>query len=149
MLDALRVVRYSLADFWEELVLFIGLNVLWSLAAVLPAVPWLLFAGSATPWFLALSGLLALPLPIVSAGLCSVANQATRAKAVSAQTFVMGMRRYWPKALGVAAANVVVLLLIASNVTVADAEGFRDSLEELWALRDAQAMLREDAANGD
>ena len=41
------------------------------------------------------------------------------------------------------------LLLIASNVTVADAEGFRDSLEELWALRDAQAMLQEDAANGD
>jgi hypothetical protein len=115
MLDALRVVRFGLADFWEEMVLFIGLNALWSLAAVLPVSPWLLFGGSVSPWFLLLSVLLALPLPIVSAGLCTVANQATRAKAVSAQTFVAGMRRYWRKALGVAAINVVVLLLIASN----------------------------------
>jgi hypothetical protein len=59
---------------------------------------------------------LALPLPIVSAGLCFVANQVTRAKAVSFHTFASGARRYWRKGLAVAAINVVVLLLIASNL---------------------------------
>jgi len=116
MLDALRVARFALTDFWEELVLFIGLNVLWSLAAVLPVAPWLLYGGSPSPWFILLSALLALPLPIVTAGLCFVANQATRAKAVSVRTFATGVRRTWRKALGVAAINVVVLLLIASNL---------------------------------
>lgn len=116
MLDALRVVRFGLADFWEELVLFIGLNALWSLTAVLPASPWLLFGGSPSPWFILLSVVLALPLPIVSAGLCFVANQVTRAKAVSFHTFASGARRYWRKALAVAVINVVVLLLIASNL---------------------------------
>lgn len=116
MLDALRVVRFSLAGFWEEMVLFIALNVLWSLAALLPASPWLLVGGNPSPWFLLLSVVLALPLPIVSAGLCFVANQTTRAKAVGAQTFVAGVRRYWQKALGVAAINVAVLLLIGSNL---------------------------------
>jgi hypothetical protein len=115
MLDALRVVRYSLTDFWEEFVLFLGLNALWSLAVVLPVAPWLLF-GSLSPWFLVLSALLALPLPVVTAGLCFVTNQVTRAKAVGGHTFVAGMRLYWRKALGVMAINVVVLLLIASNL---------------------------------
>ncbi|NLF13303.1 MAG: hypothetical protein GX597_16085, partial [Anaerolineaceae bacterium] len=69
MLDALRVVRFGLADFWEELVLLVGLNALWSLAALLPLAPWLLFAGSSSVWFLPLSAALALPLPIVTAGL--------------------------------------------------------------------------------
>ena len=86
MLDALRVVRFSLANFWEELVLLVGLNALWSLAALLPLAPWLLFAGSPSVWFLPLSAALALPLPIVTAGLCFVTNQVTRAKAVSMQT---------------------------------------------------------------
>lgn len=116
MLDVLRVVRYSLADFWEEFVLFLTLNTLWSVSALLPVVPWILAGGGASPWFLILSILLALPLPIVTAGLCFVANQATRAKAVGWQTFAAGMRRYGRKALGVAVINVIVLLLIASNL---------------------------------
>ncbi len=115
MLDVLRVARYSLADFWEELVLFIGLNALWSLAAVLPVAPWLLLENP-SPWFLLLSVLLAIPLPVVSAGICFVANHVTRAKAVSMGTFVAGARRYWRKALVVAAVNVLALLLVASNL---------------------------------
>lgn len=126
MLDALRVVRFSLADFWEELVLLVGLNALWSLAALLPLAPWLLFAGSPSAWFLPLSAALALPLPIVTAGLCFVTNQVTRAKAVSMQTFATGMRRYWRKALGVTAINAVVLLIVASNLR------FYASLEGAW-----------------
>ncbi|HSJ54044.1 MAG TPA: hypothetical protein VLC52_09885 [Anaerolineae bacterium] len=116
MLDALRVVRFSLVDFWEEFVLLISLNLLWSLAVLLPVSPWLLFASAPSVWIVPLSLLLALPLPIVTAGLCFVTNQVTRAKAVSGQTFATGVRRYWRKALGVTAINVVALLLIASNL---------------------------------
>jgi len=126
MLDALRVVRFSLADFWEEFVLLIALNALWSVAALLPLSPWLLFAGSSSTWFLPLSVLLALPLPIVTAGLCFVTNQVTRAKAVSAETFATGVRRYWRKALGVAAINVLAVLLVASNLR------FYSVLEGAW-----------------
>jgi hypothetical protein len=115
MLDALRVLRFSLVDFWEELVLLIALNALWSLAVLLPVAPWLLFAGSPSPWFVPLSALLALPLPLVTAGLCFVANRVTRARSVNSQTFAQGVRRYWRKALAVTAINVVALLLVASN----------------------------------
>jgi hypothetical protein len=116
MMDALRVLRFSLVDFWEEFVLLIGLNVLWSVAALLPVAPWLLFAGSPSPWFLPLSGVLALPLPLLTAGLCFVANRTTHGKSVNAQTFGDGVRRYWLKALGVTAINVAALLLAVSNL---------------------------------
>ncbi len=116
MLDAFQVIRYSLQDLWDDLVMLVILNVLWSLAALLPVLP--LAVGSAGDLAPVLIGtvLLALPLPIVSGGLCYVTNQIARGKAVGWGVFLHGLRRYWAKSLGVAAINLLALILWVSNV---------------------------------
>jgi hypothetical protein len=116
MIDALRIAKYSLRDFWEELVWLVLLNLLWSLTAILPLVPLFMLSSLDLIWALAGSLLLALPLPIVSGALCFVTNQASRGKIVRWGTFVTGLRCYWAKSLIVALINLVVLILIATNV---------------------------------
>lgn len=115
MLDALRVIRYSLKDFWDEFVLLIMLNLFWTFTVALPLAPIFLLPNASLIVILGLTLLLFIPLPIVSAGICFVANQITRGRAVDLGTFAEGVRRYWFKALGVTAINLVVLALIASN----------------------------------
>ena len=116
MLDAFQVVRYSLQDLWDEFVILVILNVLWSLTALLPALP--LAVGSEGDLAPVLIGtlLLALPLPIVSGGLCFLANQVARGKAVGWGVFLYGLRRYWVKSLIVAAVNLIALILWIANV---------------------------------
>ena len=116
MIDALRITRYSLSDFWEEFVWLVLLNVLWSLAAILPFGPLFVLSSRDLAWALAGSLLLALPLPIVSGALCFVTNQTSRGKTVGWETFLTGLRCYWDKSLVVALINLVVLVLIATNI---------------------------------
>jgi len=116
MIDALRVARFSLKDCWEEIMLLVLLNILWSLAALLPTIP--LFVLQAVNLILALafSLILFLPLPIISGALAFVTNQISRGKAVGWETFTFGLRRYWAKSLVVAAINLVVFLLLVANL---------------------------------
>jgi hypothetical protein len=116
MTDALRVVWYSLKDFWDDFVLLVVLSVLWSLTLALPIVP--LFALSSVDflWALALSLSLCAPLAIVSGALCFLTNQVARGKSVSWGTFGDGLRRYWAKSLVVALINLIVLILFAVNL---------------------------------
>ncbi|MGD2205733.1 MAG: hypothetical protein PVH17_03045 [Anaerolineae bacterium] len=116
MIDALRVVRFSLRDYWDEFVWLILLNLLWTLVAVLPLVPLFALGNVAPAWVIPAGLLLALPLPIVSGALCFVTNQVSRGKAVDWQTFVQGVRRYWLKSLIVAGINLIALILIAANL---------------------------------
>ncbi len=116
MIDALRVAWQSLKDLWEELVLLMMLNILWSLAALLAVAPLLLWFGSDPVLGLALSLVLFWPLPIVTGALCFVANQVTRGYAVGWGTFANGLRRYWVKSLIVAAISLTAFALIVSNV---------------------------------
>lgn len=116
MVDALQVVRFSLRDLWEEFVLLVLMNMLWAGAVLLPLVPWLVLSGIAWVWMVVLSLILSLPLPIVSGALAHVTNQISRQKSVGWHTFAAGIRRYWAKSLAVAAVNIIVLLLVASNI---------------------------------
>jgi hypothetical protein len=116
MLDALSITWQSLKDFWEDFVLLVLLNILWSLTAALPLVPLFSLGRTSLPWAAAWSLPLLLPLPIVSGAICFVANQVTRAKAVGWGTFTTGLRRFWTKSLLVALINLVVLILLASNI---------------------------------
>ncbi len=116
MVDALQVVKFSLKDLWDEFVLLALLNLLWSLTVILPLAPFLVLQSVDLILVLALSLLLFLPLPIVSGALFFVTNQITRGKAVGWGTFRTGLRRYWRKSLIVALINLVVLILIATNI---------------------------------
>jgi len=116
MIDALRVSWQSLKDLWEEFVLLIMMNILWSLAALLAIAP-LLLLGSSNPILgLALSFVLFWLLPIVTGALCFVTNQVVRGNAVGWGGFATGLRRYWLKSLIVTVINLVVLVLIAFNI---------------------------------
>ena len=116
MADAFRITWQSLKDLWDEFVLLIILNVIWSLSVLLMIAPLLLWGGSNPTPALALSFALFWPLPIISGALCFVTNQIARGKAVGWGTFVTGLRCYWAKSLGVAVINLVVIALIASNI---------------------------------
>jgi hypothetical protein len=116
MIDALRVARYSLKDFWEEFVWLVLLNLLWTLTAILPFAPLFMLNGLGSIWVVAAGLPLALPLPIVSGALCFVTNQVSRGKVAGWKTFVSGLRRYWAKSLAVALINLVVLILIGINL---------------------------------
>lgn len=116
MIDALRVTWQSLKDLWEEFVLLIMMNILWSLAALLAIAPLLLLGASNPILGLALSFVLFWILPIVTGALCFVTNQVVRGNAVGWGTFATGLRRYWLKSLIVTVINLVVLVLIAFNV---------------------------------
>ncbi|HNS52247.1 MAG TPA: hypothetical protein PKO09_13820 [Anaerolineae bacterium] len=116
MRDALSITWRSFRDLWDELAFLIALNVLWTLDLLLVAVPLFGLRNAGPGWVLGLSLLILLPLPVLSAGLCFVANQGTRGVAVGWGTFAAGVRRYWAKGLVVALTNAVVLFLIAVNI---------------------------------
>ena len=116
MIDALRVTWQSLKDLWEDFVLLIMMNILWSLAALLAIAPLLLLGGSEPILGLALSFVLFWLLPIATGALCFAANQVVRGNAVGWGTFATGLRRYWLKSMIVAAISLVVLALIAVNI---------------------------------
>jgi len=116
MIDALLVIKYSLRDLWDEVVLLIGLNLLWSLAVALPFLPLWALSNADPPLVLGLGLLLALPLPVVSGGLGFVANQISRGKSVGPRTFATGVQRYWVKSLVVGLINLVLLILLVANV---------------------------------
>lgn len=116
MRDALLITWRSLRNLWDEFAFLIALNVLWTLNVLLLAVPVFGLRNAGLSWVLALTAIILLPLPVITAGLCFVANQITRGLAVGWATFATGVRRYWAKSLLVALINVVVLFLIAVNV---------------------------------
>ena len=116
MLDALQVISLSLQHFWEEFVLLVMLNIVWTLAVALPLVPLFLLPSVDLIVILILCLVLALPLPIVTAALCFVTNQISRDKIANWGTFVLGVRRYWAKGLIVMAINVAVLVLFVANL---------------------------------
>jgi hypothetical protein len=116
MIDAFKVVRFGLRDYWDEFVLLALFNVLWAVAVILPFIPLLVIGRGSVALALVVSGVLAIPLPIVSGGLAFVTNQIGRGKAVGWGVFATGMRRYWAKSLLVAAINIVVLILLVTNL---------------------------------
>jgi len=129
MIDALHVVRFSLRDFWDNLIFLIVLNILWSLTVLLPIIPLFALGSVDLVWVLFLSFFLFLPLPIVSAALCLVTNQVSRGRAIGPDVFVTGLRRYWAKSLAVALINLVVLFIFAANLLF-----YSSVLEGSWTL---------------
>jgi len=124
--EALRVVKYSLKDFWDEFVILVVLNILWCATVALPVLALLVLSGLDQILALAVSLILLVPLPVVSGGLCFVTNQISRGKAVGWGTFATGIRRYWAKSLVVAAVNLVVLVLLLTNLQ------FYGLMEGVW-----------------
>lgn len=116
MIEALHIVWQSLKAFWEDFVLLVILNIVWSLAILLMIVPQFFLLASDPILALVLSLLLSWPLPIISGGLCFVTNQIARERVVSWQTFFTGLRRYWAKSLAVALINLVVLGMLIVNI---------------------------------
>jgi hypothetical protein len=116
MIEAVSITWRSIKDLWEDFVLLVALNLLWTITAVLPAIPLLLLGSTQLLWALILGILFLAPLPIVSGGLWFVTNQITRGVAVTWGTFGTGVRRYWAKSLLVAVINFVVLILILTNI---------------------------------
>lgn len=116
MVDALRLSWRSLKDFFDEFGFLVLLNLLWVLCVLLVIVPIWSLRSASLLILVPVSLVLALPLPIVSGGLCFVANQVTRGVAVNWATWGAGVRRYWKKSLLVALINGAVLLLIGTNL---------------------------------
>jgi hypothetical protein len=116
MIDSLQIAWQSLKDVWDDFVLLLMLNLLWSLTFILMLAPIVLLGTSQLILGLILSFLLFWLMPIVSGGLAYVTNQIARGIAVGMPTFVAGVKRYWAKSLIVALINIVVLLLIATNL---------------------------------
>ena len=116
MIDALRVAWQGLKDLWEEFVLLILMNIIWSLVALLVIAPLLLLGGSNPSLGLALSFVLLWLLPVTTGALCFVTNQVVRGNIIGWGTFATGLRRYWLKSLIVAAISLTALALIAINI---------------------------------
>jgi hypothetical protein len=116
MLDALSITWRGAKNLWDEFALLIGLNLLWTLCLLLAAVPFYGLQSVGFLWAVLLTLLILLPLPVISAGLCFVANQITHGIAVGWGTFVSGVRRYWSKGLIVGLVNGVILFLIGTNI---------------------------------
>jgi uncharacterized membrane protein YesL len=129
MIEALQVAKFSLRDLWDDLVLLVLLNLVWAVAAALPAVPFLLIGNWDSVLIWVVVAVLAVPLPIISGALCWVTNQIARGKAVGWGTFTAGLRQYWGKSLIVTAINLLVVVLIVANVQFYDA-----ILEGSWTV---------------
>lgn len=116
MIDAATVVWGSLKDLWDDLVLLVILNVIWTLSALLVSAPLLLFGTSRPILGVVLSFALFWIFPIVSGALCFVTNQITHGVAIGMGTFVTGLRRYWAKSIIVGLINLIVLGLLFLNI---------------------------------
>jgi hypothetical protein len=111
MLDAFRIVQFSIQDLWDEFVMLVMFNLLWSLTVLLPTLPVMLL-GTLNLTSVALAVLLALPLPIVSGALCYVTNQVSRGRIPDLEMLAIGLRRYWRKSLLVAGINLLVFVSV-------------------------------------
>jgi hypothetical protein len=127
MVDALRMLRYSLRDFWDEFVTLVTMNLVWSLTAALPILVLLIPAGSNPLLRLAAALVILLPAFVATGALCFVANQVARGKIANWGMFSTGVRRYWAKSLIVGGMNIVALLLLASNL-----QFYAVVLEGIW-----------------
>lgn len=127
MVDALRMVRYSLRDFWDEFAPMVMMNLLWSLTAALPVSILFLVEGMDLVLHLAISLLLALPAFVATGALCFVTNQVSRGESAHWGLFSLGVRRYWGKSLVVGLLNIIALLLWASNL-----QFYASVLEGAW-----------------
>lgn len=116
MVDALRMLRYSLRDFWDEFVPLVMMNVLWSVAAALPFLILLLLGDLSLPLRLALSLLMLLPAFVFTGALCFVTNQVARGKTANWGMFSTGLQRFWAKSLVVGVINLLALVLLISNL---------------------------------
>ena len=116
MFDALRITWQSLKDLWDDFVFLIMVNLLWALSILLVLAPIFFWGGTYPILALIISLALFIPVPVVSAGLCFVANQISRGNAVGWETFATGLRRYWLKGLVVALVNLIVLGLLFTNL---------------------------------
>jgi hypothetical protein len=116
MIEALRMVRYSLRNFWDEFVPLVMMNLVWSVTAALPFLVLLVLGGLDPLLRLGLSLLLMLPAFVVTGGLCFATNQVARGKTSNLGMFGEGLRRYWAKSLVVGSINVVALFLLATNL---------------------------------
>jgi hypothetical protein len=115
MLDVFRIIWFGIQDFWNEFVLLMLFNLVWSLTVVLPSLPFLLL-GTINLTSVSLAALLALPLPIVSGALCYVTNQVSRGLIPDLGMFATGLRRYWAKSLLVALINVLAIVAVVVNL---------------------------------
>ncbi len=93
MRDSVRVLGKAAENFWDELFLLMGMNVV----TVLLAVP-------------------VLTLPPALAGLWNVANRVARGRAVHWRDYWEGMRRYAGPAWGLALLNLLVILVLLTNL---------------------------------
>jgi uncharacterized membrane protein YesL len=125
MTDALRVLKFSLQNFWEEFVLLVVLNLLWAVTLVLPIVPLAVLGTTVPIWLLSL--FLLIPLSIVSGALIFITNQISRGVAVTWAHFALGLRSYWSKSLIVGVINFVALILILANI-----QFYAFALEGAW-----------------
>ncbi len=137
MIDAIRVIWQGLKDLWEEFVVLIVMNIVWTLVALLASAPLLLLGQTDLILGLALSFVLFWLLPIVTGALCFVANQVTRGNAIGWHTFADGLKRYWLKSVVVAAIGIVALILIATNIlfyTVQLQGAWTNFAVSIWAV---------------
>ena len=116
MVDALRMIRYSLRDFWDEFVPLVVMNVLWSVAAALPFLVLLLLGDLNLPLRLAVSLAMLLPAFVFTGALGFVTNQVSRGKTANWSMFGTGLQRYWGKSLVVGLVNLVALVLLITNL---------------------------------
>jgi len=116
MVDALRMVRYSLRDFWDEFVPLVMMNLVWSVAAALPFLILLVLRDANLPLRLALSLVMLIPAFVFTGALCFVTNQVARGKTANWGMFSTGLQRFWAKSLIVGLINLVALILLISNL---------------------------------
>lgn len=116
MSEAFRVTWQSMKDLWDEFIILILLNILWCLAIVVTLAPLLLWGAVNPILALVLSFLLFWLVPVVSGALCFVTNQIAHGRAANWETFRRGLRGYWVKSLIVSLINLIVVILIATNI---------------------------------
>ena len=93
MKDVFRVFWEALKDFWDELFLLALMNIV----TVLLAIP-------------------VVTLPPAMAGLWNVANRVAQGKAIGWSDYFEGFRRYFWKAWGLALLNILVVIIVVTNL---------------------------------
>jgi len=93
MKDVFRIFWEALKDFWDELFLLALMNIV----TVLLAIP-------------------VVTLPPALAGLWNVANRVAQGKAIGWSDYFEGFRRYFWKAWGLALLNILVVIIVVTNL---------------------------------
>lgn len=125
MRDVFRVLWEAAKNLWDELFLLMLMNIV-TLLPVIAALAGLWYAasrvarGGALGWIdYLVTVLLLIPLvafPPALAGLWNAANVAAKGRVASWADYVEGLRRYFWKAWGLALLNVLVALIVSTNV---------------------------------